>query len=290
MNQANYVTGVNPERNSCFHKHKISLVDLGLFAVTGIYLIVVGCVIIIKCKYFTFLSSNYSLMLFPSLVFIFAGIGFVFCGVLMYGYNICRKKETSQLHENYFLMISVFVIVFYVISCFSSAYCFDVKRNNLNSSFQAYDPENRTDLSVSIDYLQKSFQCCGLEDHSDWLSTAYGTEPESCYINITDNTRKKLSIEERKLHNRGCYNVIRYHFYEIVVYLIWCTVSVVNVLCGCMMYKHIGCSVTDASHWLRRSYRGLTRKRNNPRRSEARIWINMRTPRPRHVWETVEAL
>lgn len=283
MDNANYVTGVNNERTSCFHKHKITFLDLVLFSATGVYLIVIGSIIMIKCKYFSFLP-NYNLMFLPSVVFICAGIGFLLAGLLMYYYDMCRKKNSLQIHENYFLLISLFVIIFYAISCFSSAYCFNVDRNDLNGTMQIYDPENRTRLSAQLDYFQVSFRCCGVEEHSEWKSTAYGKEPDSCY-SITNGYGS--SNETRKLLTKGCYSVMRYHFYEIVVYFIWVTVSVVNVLCGCMMYKHIGCSVTDLSHGLRRSIRKIFRKNYNPRRSEARIWIHMTSHRPRHVWEVV---
>jgi len=221
-------------------------------------------------------------MFLPSVVFICAGIGFLLAGLLMYFYDMCRKKDSLQLHENYFLLISLFVIVFYAISCFSSAYCFNVDRSDLNDTMQIYDPINRTRFSAQLDYFQASFECCGVEDHSEWKSTAFGVEPDSCYNNTNVN-----KSSDRKMFTRGCYSVMRYHFYEIVVYFIWVTVSVVNVLCGCMMYKHIGCSVTDSTHWLRRSVRKMLRTNTNPRRSEARVWIHMRAQRPRHVWETV---
>lgn len=75
---------------------------------------------------------------------------------------------------------------------------------------EAVTSYNSTDSkSATVDYIQKTLLCCGVNDYTDWVGTKYFNEngfPTSCCEDLTNCTAEALKDPvNAPVHKEGCF-------------------------------------------------------------------------------------
>lgn len=114
--------------------------------------------------------------------------------------------------ENYCLMITFVIflslIVLVEVAAAIAGYVFrDKMTSEFNKDFRQqmenYPKQNRT--AVILDGMQKSFNCCGAANYTDWESIPLdpkGRVPDSCCVNITQGCGINFNVKD--IHTEGC--------------------------------------------------------------------------------------
>uniref|UniRef100_A0AAY4DR92 Tetraspanin n=2 Tax=Denticeps clupeoides TaxID=299321 RepID=A0AAY4DR92_9TELE len=148
----------------------------------------------------------------------------------------------GALKENRCLLISFFILLFIVMlaelagACILLVYESDIDKRiaaDLRTSLkQSIDSRNNTVVKEDDwDLLQQTFECCGIENKTDWE----GNIPSSCYVN-------KLSTD--KLFDKGCYNLMKEWFESNLLstgigVIVLCSIEVLGMCFSMTLFCHI---------------------------------------------------
>lgn len=248
------------EPNVVLLKWLLYVFNLIVFVV-GIALTVIGSLFLTLFKH-EFHFAKFSVQ-FASIVFIIVGVVLIVLAVV----GLMLTKLESQLLKLAHIvgLVLTFVVLavlgiwgFYILSNDSLK---NSTKEELQKSLNGYnDTDTSNDETIEFNWLQKKFECCGLDSIEDWKNKTitvleeelsdekieeYKSQnkttfdvPDSCCLNATENCGKDFP-DANTLHQDGCFN----KFYDFlagdmrIISGISCILAFLNLLAiGFMVY------------------------------------------------------
>ncbi|XP_006033198.1 tetraspanin-36-like [Alligator sinensis] len=166
----------------------------------------VGAYVINTYKnYDHFLQDKYALL--PAVIIICVAVVMFIIGLI----GCCATIRESRVGLGFFLVIILIIFVAEV-SAFVLGFIYREKvktdvQSTMRAVFQKYDGKS-AEADV-VDYLQEQFQCCGVNNYSDWTTTPWfnstgnNSVPVSCCKQDIKNCTGQLS-EPQDLNTEGC--------------------------------------------------------------------------------------
>ncbi|XP_046812133.1 CD63 antigen [Lucilia cuprina] len=176
-----------------------------ILQLTGIILIAVGvAVATVYTEYEIFLVSKFFSI--PTFLIVIGSFIIVFAFFGCWG----------ALKENYCLILTFSVLLGLIfileLAAGISGYVLRSDAENLidkslTDSLAKYDPVKVTDVTVLWDYVQRTFQCCGVKDFNDWQPYFKEELPLSCCSipnGIVGNFSCSVTNEDTNRYKLGC--------------------------------------------------------------------------------------
>jgi len=177
-----------------------------LFVLTGVVILSVGASVkAYYHEYDTFLDAKYIyasdlLIIIGVIIFIIAFFGC--CGALKE--NACMTLTFSTL----LIVIFVLEVIVGIGGIILRNKADEMIHKTLNDTMQRYDLKNETEITALWDQVQYKFNCCGINNYTDWelvTNTTGGLLPLSC-CNIPPGTIGVFTCNNSTIgpHKEGC--------------------------------------------------------------------------------------
>ncbi|XP_057687277.1 leukocyte surface antigen CD53-like isoform X2 [Corythoichthys intestinalis] len=157
--------------------------------------------------------------------------GFIISCVSFLGF-LGALKENRCLLLTFFLMLFFLLLVELTAACLLLLYEKDISdwvEKDLNDGLKKANGENSTDFYSEWDLVQKTFDCCGVHNASDWGSKA----PGSCTDKVTE-----------QLRSTGCLDKLQKWFEENflstgISVIVLCIIEVLGMCFAMTLFCHI---------------------------------------------------
>ena len=155
--------------------------------------------------YTEFLSNNKEGSSVSSSGYILIGLGLFMTVVYFLG---CCGTCSESAHMLYTFSVIVFILIVMEISIAVVFFVFkghakDVVMSSMEEGITKYNSEECLYYKEGWDRIQARFQCCGLNNQSDWKSIGNLDVPSSCKTGSS-------------IHAQGCYQIFEVKFEEII--------------------------------------------------------------------------
>ncbi|PAA68037.1 hypothetical protein BOX15_Mlig028043g2 [Macrostomum lignano] len=194
-----------------FSKCILSIIFISLWAASAC-LIVVGAVVWHGAGSIDSIAkSTYALV--PTVIILGSGIFLFLLGVI--GCFACINENRCLL-STFFILLLLILLGEITAATMGIVYHGQVRSaidTELNKELQSY--HNDSLLKSEVDFIQSTYQCCGVNNFTDWLETPWSrqhnlTVPDSCCrdhrCNDTDPT-----VDSQVFHS-GCLSKLNYDF------------------------------------------------------------------------------
>ena len=177
------------------------------FFFAGFAVFIIGCWVSFSefHIYTEFLSNNKEGSFVSSSGYILIGLGLFMTIVYFLG---CCGTCSESARMLYTFSVIVFILIVMEISIAVVFFVFkghvkDVVMSSMEDGIIKYNSEDFQFYKDGWDRIQARFQCCGLNDQTDWKSIGNLDVPSSCK---TDTS----------IHAQGCYQIFEVKFEEII--------------------------------------------------------------------------
>jgi CD63 antigen len=177
-----------------------------LFVITGVIILSVGATVkAYYHEYGSFLDDKYMyasdlLIVIGVIIFIIAFFGC--CGALKE--NACMTLTFSTL----LIVIFVLEVIVGVGGLLLKHKTDEFINKALTDTMKRYNTTNNTEITMLWDRVQNNFNCCGVNNYTDWQnenSTTHGEIPISCCSFVSGSTGTvTCNANTTGLHREGC--------------------------------------------------------------------------------------
>jgi hypothetical protein len=212
-----------------------------------------GYVIATYHRYSDFVSSYFTLV--PSVVAIAVGIVFFFAGILGCC-SMCKENKCilTMFGVFMFLLLGLLVAASVVTFKFKDE-IHDSVRDQTNKTINSYNNTKKGEEN-EVDYIQKSLECCGIEQYTDWFKTKWEKEfkkktpkknwvPYSCCnkhakdVNCTGDALD-VTHSNHTIYTEGCQEKVFRIFNANAKYIAgavigFCVLLVLGIICTCAL-------------------------------------------------------
>lgn len=150
-----------------------------------------------------------------------AGLGLIIVLLSLLGFMGALKKSKSLLAAYaiiVFLLVSsliVLVLITFTITQqnSSNANYNEIDRGFVNSTVVVYNHVNSSDMKTKfIDYIQRSYSCCGVNSPNDWQEYSLHKIPRSCCLEPVESSLPVFKYCAESDYKTGCWKALLDHF------------------------------------------------------------------------------
>lgn len=181
-----------------------------IFFVAGCGITGLGIYLHVAMKgYFDILGE--SSMLHSSWIFIIVGIAVLIVGFLGCCAACTENKCMMYSYAALVLLILLAEIAVAVLALVYKGQAKEIVLTALKSGQQNYQGEEHDGVTKSWDLIQNTFDCCGVDNYTDWKGKPFQngvetTAPDSCCTNESEGCGAgQLTIPAGSIHTEGCY-------------------------------------------------------------------------------------
>jgi len=227
--------------------------------------------------------TSRAVLIIISLVFLAATIASLYIGVEIYiTYQHFNEVTTSQyvlIPASILIAIGIFMLVLFIISCLSSCkeskcllaclfmlllvvfvaevaagvlgYMYQDKfegalRDGIENGVQNYTSPT---MKNQVDYIQDNLQCCGVQNYTDWETSAFYTQhnntfPSSCCHSVNGTTTKVCNLANKGfIYTDGCFqkleDLLKGNLALIAgVAVAFALIQILGMICSCILLCH----------------------------------------------------
>lgn len=200
-----------------------------VFILVGLAMLIAGIVAAVMVKDVVAVVGN-SIMATPIVIIIVGVIIFI---IAFFG--CCGAyKENRCMVLTYAVILAVLLVI--EIGCTIAAFVLRGKIENIlrKDLHQAIEKQyNQTDVKKAVDFVQRKFQCCGVNSSADWKQTI----PDSCCKKTKCDTKVSTN-----LFKHGCLDVMKDKLKSKILWvggiaLLVCFVELLGVLFSCCLAR-----------------------------------------------------
>ncbi|NXC49894.1 TSN3 protein, partial [Penelope pileata] len=213
-----------------------------LFWGSAVALVLGGCFLILMCKNYSYLFQE-SFFPLPGWLAVVAAFVLLPTGILAISVSTrpTRYHQGALMHLLLVLlclqMSSAILMQFYSIRMASEL------KSTMGQAFYQYNGTySLAPGSMAVDVLQKEFQCCGIQNYTDWLKASAASwhfpagkarVPRSCCKEKYSDCRGDL-YQLEQLFQEGCLRKLQDRLYFGMKFLVCCcaVLSVLELLAG----------------------------------------------------------
>ncbi|XP_047451423.1 CD63 antigen [Mugil cephalus] len=214
-----------------------------IFLLCGLALIVLGIMVQVSLHN-TVVISNLSASGAPIVITV---VGVVIFFIAFFG--CCGAwKESYCMVTTFAILLSLIIIV--EIAAAITGYIYrnkisTVVQDSLTEMITNY--KNATEeFRESLDTLQQSLKCCGVNSSADWKSFAPdgNSVPDSCCLNVTKDCGKDAMTDASKVYTEGCHDSLvellkKNLLWVLVAVLIVAFLQIMGIVFACMLMRGI---------------------------------------------------
>lgn len=235
----------------CFSRFALFVLNFIVFGV-GLATVILASVILSKNSVYgdLLVSGTFTL---PTIILV-AGLIILLLGFL----GCCGAlKENSCMLQTYAGIVLLLLIAEVVLGILILVYRAEAENfitENMDKTFDKYNSTGDAALTKSLDALQNSLECCGVNGYQDWKNYTFGRETGDvamgCCIKMTDSCNEGMALlpldqVEDKIYTKGCYDRIKEDLQGITVALgvttiILGLVQLLSISCACGLAKKSG--------------------------------------------------
>ncbi|CAF0994961.1 unnamed protein product [Brachionus calyciflorus] len=236
----------------------INITNAILFGI-GLTLFIIGILYLSIYRY----EYSFTIFSIDLLASIFLSVGCILCLLGLCGVFLLKPLGRPVYSILYAIGIFLFFLLIFILgviglSMNNNGAFLNQNRVNMLATMNKFDESNQHGHNTKkINWLQKKFQCCGLDSYSDWKSivTFQGVNgpvkffgkydnkypyiddvPDSCCINPNLNCGKNIHVFGRDrsqiLNTKGCFQMYNLQFSKDVVFLSSLAVAISVLLLG----------------------------------------------------------
>ncbi|XP_044272161.1 CD63 antigen-like [Tribolium madens] len=216
-----------------------------LFVLTGVVILSVGASVkAYYNEYTSFLDDKYIyasdlLIIIGVIIFIIAFFGC--CGAL---------KENACMTQTFSMMLIVIFILELIVGIGGLVLKHQTDEmidKALTGTLRRYNTPNNTEITNLWDTVQENFQCCGIQNYTDWenVTSTHGQLPVTC-CNFPHGSFGNVTCNEKSegLHREGCLEVfsdyIEGHATTVEsVGLTFAIIQLLGIILSCYLAKQI---------------------------------------------------
>lgn len=150
-----------------------------------------------------------------------AGLGLIISLLSLLGLFGALKNSKSLLTTYaviVFLLVSiltVMVIVTFTLTQQNSAAYKEIDKGFVNSTVVVYNHVDSSDMKTKfIDYIQRSYSCCGVNSPNDWQEYSLHKIPRSCCSEPVESSLPVFKYCAESDYKTGCWKALLDHFRE----------------------------------------------------------------------------
>ncbi|XP_029011880.1 CD63 antigen [Betta splendens] len=213
-----------------------------IFWICGLALIVVGVVVQVRLNKSLMISDTSSSAV-PILLIV---VGVVIFFIAFFG--CCGAwKENYCMVTMFAILLTLIIIV--EIAAVITGYVFrnkisKVVQDSLSDMVTKYN--TTSEVRKSLDEIQKSWKCCGVNSSADWIGfrSDQNSVPDSCCVNITTNCGIGHMKDSAIVNQQGCAVALEKILKDniqwvIVAALIIAFLQIMGIVFACMLMRGI---------------------------------------------------
>jgi hypothetical protein len=150
---------------------------------------------------------------------LFAGLGLIIALTSLLGLLGALNKSKSLLTTYatiVFLMVSilfVMVIITYTLSQQNPTAYKEIDKGFVNSTVVVYNHVDSSDMKTKfIDYIQRSYSCCGVNSPNDWQEYSLHKIPRSCCLEPVESSLPVFKYCAESDYKTGCWKALLDNF------------------------------------------------------------------------------
>lgn len=150
---------------------------------------------------------------------LFAGLGLIVALTSILGLLGALKKSKSLLTTYatiVFLMVSVLfvmVIITFTLAQRNPVTYREIDKGFVNSTVVVYNHVDSSDMKTKfIDYIQRSYSCCGVNSPNDWQEYSLHKIPRSCCLEPVESSLPVFKYCAESDYKTGCWKALLDHF------------------------------------------------------------------------------
>ncbi|XP_033125169.1 tetraspanin-36-like isoform X2 [Anneissia japonica] len=214
-------TDQNGNRHTCRLKRQRSEINAKTIASGTVHapqfaagcLMYVGVIIFSDYKEYDKVYADYYIWV-PGATIIVASVFMFILGIIA----CCAAcKENKCLLACFFTIL--LLIVMMELTCGIVAIVYkgelnDAVSSGMKEAFSKYGTDDNGDITRSVDTIQETLQCCGVNNSTEWGTTQWGSDnpgqvPKSCCkTNANNCTGSSSDISKNKTNTEGCYSKV----------------------------------------------------------------------------------
>ncbi|XP_028653871.1 CD63 antigen [Erpetoichthys calabaricus] len=210
-----------------------------IFWLCGLILMIIGIVVQVQLNK-TLVISNAASSGAPIVLIVIGAIIFL---VSFFGCCGAWKENHCMITMFAILLTLVFIVE---IAAVIAGYVFkDKVKPALNISFQQMIKgySQSTEIKQNVDFLQKSFQCCGGNGSSDWNNATSSNIPVSC-CNTTSSPQTCNTADPSQIYSQGCVDAMDKWIQKNILIVIGVALGIaffqlLGIIFACMLMKAI---------------------------------------------------
>lgn len=235
----------------CFSRFALFVVNFIVFGV-GLATVILASIILSKNSVYgdLLVSGTFTL---PTIVLI-AGL----C-ILLLGFLGCcgALKENSCMLQTYAAIVLLMLIAEVVLGILVLVYRSEAEEyitKGMTKTFNQYGNSSDEALTKSLDALQHSLECCGVDGYTDWGNFTFGkgtgNVAEGCCKEMVEGCNAGMALvpeEEamKTIYTKGCYDRIKEDLQGVTVALGVTTIilgfiQLLSISCACGLAKQSG--------------------------------------------------
>ncbi|KAJ8016857.1 hypothetical protein DPEC_G00011700 [Dallia pectoralis] len=215
-----------------------------IFWLCGLAMIIVGVLVQVVVNN-TLVIKNASASSAPIVII---AVGVIVFFIAFFG--CCGAwKESYCMVTMFSILLSLIVIV--EIGAAIAGYVFrgnlkGIVQTSLNEMVNKYNNGSK-ELKATVDKLQESLKCCGMNSSSDWKGK-FGPNktdvPDSCCVNVTAKCGKGTMTNPTKVHQTGCETFVEQQLktnimWVIVAALVIAFLQIMGIVFACLLMRGI---------------------------------------------------
>ncbi|XP_018644877.1 transmembrane 4 superfamily member, putative [Schistosoma mansoni] len=193
----------------------IVAVSYALLLVASVILIAIGGSILVIAARYKHVVTVTNLQ-FPGYIVLGTGLLLLCAGVI--GFIACIKHSRCLLVLLYVLLLTILLckLAVIIVSIFYWPKIREQISRVLHEDLRMYDKV--AEVRQIVDFIQSNFECCGVENQSDWKFYNNGSYPQSCCKNR--QLEGSFSDKECIYYQYGCLNFLEREVKRYLGYVI----------------------------------------------------------------------